>query len=90
MERYRPGGVINISGRKMFREIIAPFREVQKPWCGSGVTPFMEKILRCPLVHYITNCQTISFLGLEEALCSVILEKKSLFRAWLGQLEDYT
>ena len=54
LEGYQPGGVINVNGGEKFREIIAPLREAQRPWCRFGVTWRLEKILRCPLANYIT------------------------------------
>ena len=50
---YQPRGVINVPGVKTFREIIAPLRESQRPGFRIGVTPRMEKLLKCPLVNYI-------------------------------------
>jgi len=51
LERYQPGGVMNVSRRKTFREIDAPIREAQRHGCRIGVT---LRILRCPLDNYIT------------------------------------
>ena len=39
LERYQPGGVINVSRGKSSAKLSPPFREAQKPRCRIGITP---------------------------------------------------
>jgi len=55
LKGYQPGGVINVSRWKKYREIIAPlFARPKGRGFESGLRRAWKKILRCPPGHYIT------------------------------------
>ena len=84
LEGYQPGGVINVNGGEKFREIIAPLREAQRPWCRFGVTWRLEKNTEMSTSELFYNpARPSAYLTLENLAAAIPKKNNSVLRAWL-------